>query len=96
MGGMRPSGTLCSEECRISESEAKYQAMMAAIVKDSCKVCGRYLCSNHVDWAVCEGCPQKTKYSLKYHWRCPSCGKIPEGVEPGPREWSPRGLAGIR
>jgi len=92
MGGMRPTGTLCSEECRISKSEAEYQA----ILKDCCKICGVYECGAHVDWVVCEACPNNAQYWLKYHWRCPYCGTIPPGGKPGPREWSPRGLAGIR
>jgi hypothetical protein len=96
MGGARPSGVLCSEECKEKDSEARYQATMTEILKDCCKVCGIYACKNHDDWVVCEGCPSQTKYWLKYNWRCPACGKIPPGVEPGPREWSPRGLQGIR
>jgi len=96
MGGARPSGTFCSEACKEKESEARYQKTMAEILKNSCKVCGIYECKVHDDWVACPDCPGQGKYSLKYYWRCPYCKKVAPGSGPGPREWSPRGLEGIR
>lgn len=96
--GVRPSGMFCSEECKEKDSEARYQALQVEILKDCCKVCGIYACRNHDDWVVCRDCPSGAKYDGRVHWRCPYCRALPDVTlaVPGPREWSPRGLKGIK
>jgi len=53
--------------------------MWADIDAHSCKICGVYDCKTHLpeEWVVCPGCPNSTKYWLKYHPKCPACGAAP-------------------
>ena len=57
----------------------EWDEMWADVDQHACKVCGVYKCSTHLadEWVVCPGCPNQTKYWLKYHGRCPNCGTEP-------------------
>lgn len=62
-----------------------WAALWADIDAHSCKICGIYNCMTHLkhEWVVCPGCPNSTKYWLKYHPKCPSCGAAPPVAQKG-------------